>query len=109
METAFLGQFVKVHFDNSMNLTVRQKVFDYLIKNQNRFDEVMDEGTDIKDYIFKMLMDGEWGGYVELEAFSKLLNIQIHIYDSLGSQQPITTVSETRLNLPDKPFTVLSP
>ena len=31
----------------------------YLIKNHNRFEEVMEEGTDIKEFISKMLMDGE--------------------------------------------------
>ena len=53
----------------------------------------MEEGTDIKDYISKMLIDEEWGGYVELVAFSELYNKQIQVYDSLGSQQLITTVS----------------
>ena len=76
-----------------MHLTVRQNACDYLIKNQNRFEEAMEEGTDIKDYISKMLMDSEWSGYVELVAFSKLNNIQMQVYDSLDSQQPITTVS----------------
>ena len=76
-----------------MHLTVRQNVCDHLIKNHNRFEDAMEEGTDIKDYISKMLIDGEWGGYVELVAFSELYNIQIQVYDSLGSQQPITTVS----------------
>ena len=78
---------------DSMHLTFRQNMCDHLIKNQNRFEEAMEEGTDIKDYISKMLIDGEWGGYVELVAFSELYNIQIQVYDSLGSQQPITTVS----------------
>ena len=78
---------------DSMHLTVRQNVCDHLIKNQNRFEEAMEEGTDIKDDISKMLIDGEWGGYVELVAFSELYNIQIQVYDSLGSQQPINTVS----------------
>ena len=40
-----------------------------------------------------MLIDGEWGGYVELVLFSELDNIQIQVYDSLGSQQFIITVS----------------
>ena len=44
-----------------MHLTVRQNVCDYLIKNQNRFEEAIEEGTDIKDYISKMLMNDEWG------------------------------------------------
>ena len=42
-----------------MHLTVRQNVCDHLIKNQNRFEETMEGGIDIKDYISKMLIDGE--------------------------------------------------
>ena len=53
-----------------MHLNVRQNIYDYLIKIQNRFEKAMKEGTDIKDYISKMLMDGEWSGYLELVAFS---------------------------------------
>ena len=53
----------------------------------------MEEGINIKVYISKILMDGEWDEYVELVAFSELYNIQIQVYNSLGSQQPITTVS----------------
>ena len=93
METAFLGQFVKVHLDQTPCIWLLDRMCDHLIKNQNRFEEAMEEGTDIKDYISKMLIDGEWGGYVELVVFSELYNIQIQVYDSLGSQQPITTVS----------------
>ena len=78
-----------------MHLIVSQNVCDYLIKNQNRFEEAMEEGTDIKDCISKMLMDDQWGGYVELVAFSKLYSIQIQVYDSLASQPPITTASTT--------------
>ena len=46
--------------NDSMHLTVRQNVCDYLIKNQNRFEESMEGGTNIKHYIFKMVMDDEW-------------------------------------------------
>ena len=34
---------------DSMHLTVRQNVCDYPIKNQNRFEETKEKGTDIKD------------------------------------------------------------
>ena len=54
----------------------------------------MEEGTDIKDSIFKMLMDDQWGGYMELVAFSKLYNIQIQVYDSLASQQTILQLQQ---------------
>ena len=45
----------------------------------------MEEGINIKVYISKILMDGEWDEYVELVAFSELYNIQIQVYNSLGS------------------------
>ena len=57
---------------DSLHLTVWQNVCDYLIKNQKRFEEAIEEGTDIKDHISEMLMDGKWDGYVELVAFSEL-------------------------------------
>ena len=53
-----------------------------LIKSQNWFEEAMEESTDIKDYIFKILMDGELGENVEVVEFSELYNIQMQIYDS---------------------------
>ena len=83
-----------------MHLIIRQNVCDYLIKNQNRFEEVVEEGIDIKDYFSKMLMDSEWSRYVELEAFLELYNIQIQVYDSLSSQQPKTTVSTADRRVP---------
>ena len=33
------------------------------------------------------------GGHVELVAFSELYRVQIQIFDSIGSEQPITTVT----------------
>ena len=76
-----------------IHLIVRQNVCDCLIKNHNRFEGIMEEGTDIKDYISIILMDDEWVWYMELVVFSGLFNIQIQVYDSLGSQQPIVPAS----------------
>ena len=45
---------------DSLHLTIRQNAYDNLIKNQNNYEEAIEEGTDIKDYISKMLMDNEW-------------------------------------------------
>ena len=53
----------------------------------------MEDDVDVTEYIAKMLLDGEWGGHVELVAFSELYSVQIQIFDSIGCEQPITTVT----------------
>ena len=76
-----------------MHLTVRQNICDYIIQNRARFKDFMEVDVDVTEYISKMLLDGEWGGHLELVAFSELYSVQIQIFDSIGSEQPITTVT----------------
>ena len=52
----------------------------------------MDEDMTIDQYIAKMMMEGEWGGHSEIVAFSEIYSVQIHIFDSIASQEPITRV-----------------
>ena len=52
----------------------------------------MDEEMTIDQYIAKMMMEGEWGGYLEIVAFSEIYSVQIHIFYSIASQDPITRV-----------------
>ena len=52
----------------------------------------MDEKMTIDQYITKMMMEGEWGGHSEIVAFSEIYSVQIHIFDSIAFQEPITRV-----------------
>ena len=52
----------------------------------------MDEEMTIDQYIAKMMMEGEWSGHSEIVAFSEIYSVQIHILDSIASQEPITRV-----------------
>ena len=52
----------------------------------------MDEETTIDQYIAKMMMESEWGGHSEIVAFSEIYSVQIHIFDSIASQEPIIRV-----------------
>ena len=52
----------------------------------------MDEEMTIDQYIAKMMMEGEWGGHSEIVAFSEIYRVQIHIFDSTATQEPITRV-----------------
>ena len=54
-----------------MHLTIRQNKCDYIIQNRDRFIDFMEDNVDVTEYISKMLLDGEWGCYVELVAFSE--------------------------------------
>ena len=55
----------------------------------------MDEEMTIDQYIAKMMKEGEWGGHSEIVAFSEIYSLQIHIFDSIASQEPITRVVTT--------------
>ena len=50
----------------------------------------MDKEMTIDQYIVKMMMEGEWGGHSEIVAFSEIYSVQIYIFDSIASQEPIT-------------------
>ena len=52
----------------------------------------MDEEMTIDQYIAKMMMKGEWGDHLEIVAFSEIYSVQIHIFDSIVSQELITRV-----------------
>ena len=52
----------------------------------------MDEEMTIDQHIAKMMMEGEWGGHSEIVAFSEIYSVQIHIFDSIVSQESITRV-----------------
>ena len=52
----------------------------------------MDEEMTIDQYIAKMMKEGEWGDHLEIVAFSEIYSVQIHIFDSIASQEPITRV-----------------
>ena len=47
----------------------------------------------IDQYIAKIMMESEWGGHSEIVSFSEIYSVQIHIFDSISSQEPITRVA----------------
>ena len=52
----------------------------------------MDEEMTIDQYIAKIMMEGEWGSHSEIVAISEIYSVQIHIFDSITSQESITRV-----------------
>ena len=75
--------------DDSVHLFVRVYVWDYLIQHKKRFTQYMDEEMTIDQYIAKMMMEGEWVGHSEIVAFSEIYSVQVYIFDSIVSQEPI--------------------
>ena len=49
-------------------------------------------GNDYRSVYWKNDDGGEWGGHSEIVAFSEIYSVQIHIFDSIASQEPITRV-----------------
>ena len=64
----------------------------------------MEDNFEIDEYIFKMLLDDEWGGHEELVTFTQLYNIKIEVFDSLGSQEPMIRFSPSKWKKYDKHF-----
>ena len=52
----------------------------------------MDEEMSIDQYIAKLKIEDEWDGHSEIVAFSEIYSVQIHIFDSTVSHEPITRV-----------------
>ena len=46
----------------------------------------------IYQYIAKMMMEGEWSDHSEIVAFLEIYCVQIHIFYSIASQEPITRI-----------------
>ena len=92
MEIDSSGRYLTAFGDDLVHLFVRQYVWDYFIQHKKRFAQYMDEEMTIDQYIAKMMMEGEWGGHSEIVAFSEIYSVQIHIFDSIASQEPITRV-----------------
>ena len=59
----------------------------------------MDEEMTIDQYIAKMMMEGEFGGHSEIVAFSEIYSVQIHIFNSIASQEPITPLFNTKFEI----------
>ena len=77
--------------DDSVHLFVRQYVWDYL-KQHLKNCTIYGWWNDYRSVYCKILMEGEWGGHSEIVAFSEIYSIQIHIFDSIASQESITRV-----------------
>ena len=58
-----------------------------MIEHKECFSEFI-EG-DIAEYISKMLLNGVWVGHVELVSYSKIYNVSIRVYGSIGSEDQI--------------------
>ena len=57
------------------------------------------EDTTIDQYISKMPLNGKWGGYAEIFAFSKIYDVQIQVFDSLAVQHPIVRITTAEEDL----------
>ena len=70
--------------------SIRLKAMEYIKNNPDEFKNFMDEGSEsFKNYVNRMMNDGQWGGNMELYALSKIYNAEIDVYISY---QPICKI-----------------
>ena len=88
--------------DNERYDELRDAIWDFILARRNTFSSFV-ENEDVEAYIQSMRKDGEYGGEIEIIAFSMMLQISIWIYDqesSLDTHLQYENINSThRINL----------
>ena len=88
--------------DNERYDELRDAIWDFILAWRNTFSSFV-ENEDVEVYIQSMRKDGEYGGEIEIIAFSMMLQISVWIYDqesSLDTHLQYENVNSThRINL----------
>ena len=70
--------------DNQRYDELRDAIWDFILAWRNTFSSFV-ENEDVEAYIQSMRQDGEYGGEIEIIAFSMMLQISVWIYDQESS------------------------
>ena len=70
--------------DNECYDELRDAIWDFILARMNTFSYFV-ENEDVEAYIQSMRQDGEYGGEIEIIAFSMMLQISVWIYDQESS------------------------
>ena len=88
--------------DNERYDELRDAIWDFILALRNTFSSFV-ENEDVEAYIYFMRKDGEYGGEIEIIAFSMMLQKSVWIYDqesSLDSHLQYENINSThRINL----------
>ena len=76
--------------DSFGSFQLRQLIVDHIKDNKELYADNI-EG-DFDDYIQNMKNNGEWGGIVELLAFSSMINIRIELWTNIKDSSPYLTI-----------------
>lgn len=70
------------HEDRAEEL--RQQCMDYIEVNKEDFQPFVEDDRDFDDYVADMRRDGWWAGNLELQALSKMLEVNIRVHQLNG-------------------------
>ena len=88
--------------DNERYDELRDAIWDFILARRDTFSSFV-ENEDVEAYIQNMRKDGEYGGEIEIIAFSMMLQISVWIYDqesSLDTHLQYENINSThRINL----------
>ena len=105
-ENCLFRELAKGAFNNNNNNEsydeLGDAIWDFILARRNTFFYFV-ENEDVEAYILSMRQDGEYGGEIEIMAFSMMLQISVWIYDqesSLNTHLQYENVNSThRINL----------
>ena len=76
--------------DSFWSFQLRQLIVDHIKDNKEIYADNIED--DFDDYIQKMKNNGEWGGIVELLAFSSMIDIRIEHWTNIKDSAPYLTI-----------------
>jgi len=97
----------QVYGDSSMHHEVRQRVMDYMDKNEEHFSQFVC-GTDdyeesFPEYVARKRFDGVHGNHVEIQAISELYNRPVEVYSPENGLKPMN-IFHTEYKTSDQPL-----
>ena len=81
----------KLVFNDSFgSFSLRQLIVDHISDNKELYAD--DVEGDFDQYIKKMRNNGEWGGIVELLAFSSMIDVKIELWTNIKDSAPYLAI-----------------
>ena len=72
------------------SFSLRQLIVDHISDNKELYAD--DVEGDFDQYIKKMRNNGEWGGIIELQAFSSMIDVKVELWRNIKDSAPYFTI-----------------
>ena len=76
--------------------SLRQLIVDHINNNKEMYKDEVER--DFEQYIINMKKNDEWGGLIELMAFSSMIDIKIELWSDLKDVSPYLIIGDENNN-----------